>query len=212
MSHTLHRRGTAENLRQDIIVFSMSAKGVNHVGSANQLREFLTIAYKHNPVNMGDMKTGNMLKIEPEEIIAKVQDTSIVHAVFTDAEEVAKVLAELREADLGTSIIVSGLFSEADKCVCMGQVDKHTVEHSLGIKGKTQKLPDRDVLQVSTMCGHGMVSAGAVLAAVRDIKRGRVNPAKAAREIAKPCECGVFNPARATRLLTDLAAVMTFDW
>lgn len=212
MSHTLHRKGTRENLSSDFVVFSMSAKEINHEGSAEKLKQFLRIACKHKPVNMGDMKTGNMLKIPPEEIISRVQDTSIVHAVFTDPDDVSRMLEEVKEAGLGTSVIVSGLFDEVRNCLCRAGLEPHTVEHSLGIKGQTHKLADADVLQVSTMCGHGMVSAGSVLKAVRDIKRGRMDALSAARQIARPCECGVFNPARAARLLQNLAAVMTFDW
>ncbi|MDP2857084.1 MAG: hypothetical protein Q8P50_03805 [Bacillota bacterium] len=212
MSHTLHRRGTAQSLGRDFIVFSMSAKEINHVGSAPKLAEFLRIALSCGPVNMGDIKTGNMQKVSPEEIISRVQDTSIVHAVFDNPGAVAKVLSLLRERDLGVSVIVSGLFDEVGKCLCAAGLEAHTVEHSLGIKGKVSKLAPPGMLQVTTMCGHGMVSANLVSKGILDIKRGRATPAQAAKTIAKPCECGVFNPARAAELLKELAAVTTFDW
>jgi hypothetical protein len=212
MSHTLHRQGAPETLKSDFIVFSMSAKEINHVGSHTALARFLEIAYRHNPVNMGDIKTGNLQKVPAETIIGNMTDTSIVHAVFTDPETVAQVLCEVKEADLGNSVILSGLFDELGKCLEMAGLETHTREHSLGIKGKLGKLPDRDVLKLTTMCGHGMVAASAVLKAVKDVKRGRGDPGSIAKNLAKPCECGVFNPARAGRLLTDIASVMTFDW
>ena len=59
MTHTLHRRGTAESFKNDYVLFAMSAKGVNEVGSKTRLKRFLEIIQQHNPVNMGDMKTGN---------------------------------------------------------------------------------------------------------------------------------------------------------
>jgi len=212
MSHTLHRQGNPQNLSHDFIVFSMSAKEINHVGSAPRLAEFLRVARKHGPVNMGDIKTGNMQKVDPDEIISRVQDTSIVHAVFDNPGAVAKVLSELRERDLGVSVIVSGLFDEVGKCLCAAGLEAHTIEHSLGIKGQVSKLAPPGVLPITTMCGHGMVSANLASKAIMDIKRGRATPGEAAKTIAKPCECGVFNPARAARLLHDLAAVTTFDW
>jgi hypothetical protein len=212
MSHTLHRRGSTQNLGRDFVVFSMSAKEINHVGSAPKLAEFLRIALDCGPVNMGDIKTGNMQKVDPEEIISKVQDTSIVHAVFDNPAAVAKILSRLSERDLGVSVIVSGLFDEVEKCVCAAGLRPHTVEHSLGIKGQVTRLAPAGMLQVTTMCGHGMVSANLVSKGILDIKRGRVTPAQAAKIIAKPCECGVFNPARAAVLLKELAAVTTFDW
>jgi hypothetical protein len=161
---------------------------------------------------MGDMKTGNLQKLDARHIIDSVQDTSIVHAVFTDPESVASMLAELRERDLGISVIVSGLFGELGKCIEAAGVEQHTKEHSLGIKGRTDLLPHRDVMKISTMCGHGMVSASQVLKAVRDLKRRRGDAFSVAKSLAKPCECGVFNPARAARLLSHLASAMTFDW
>ncbi len=212
MSHTLHRQGTTQSLGGDFIVFSMSAKEYNHVGSARMLAEFLRIARKYGPANMGDIKTGNMQKVLPEDIISRVQDTSIVHAVFDNPAAVAGVLSELRERDLGVSVIVSGLFDEVGRCLHAAGLEAHTIEHSLGIKGQTSRLAPSSLLQVTTMCGHGMVSANLVSKAIVDIKRGRATPQEAARTIARPCECGVFNPARAARLLGDLAAVMTFDW
>lgn len=212
MSHTLHRRGAKECLAEDFIVFSMSAKGINHEGSAARLERFLRIAYSHKPVNMGDMKTGNMAKIDPEEIMSRVQDTSIVHAVFTDPGVVTRVLQDLEQAELGTSVIVSGVFDEVSDCLCRSGLQAHTIEHSLGIKGQTHRLASDEILEITTMCGHGMVSSGLVCRAIRDFKRGRMTAEQAALMLAKPCECGIFNPVRAKRLIEKLAAVMTFDW
>ncbi len=212
MTHTLHRRGAGDALERDFVVLSMTAKGVNHEGSGPNIRRFLEIARSYNPVNMGDIKTGNMHATDPDKILEQVQDTSIVHAVFCDREKVSALLSELVEAGLGTSVVVSGLFSEVERCMCDAGLSAHTIEHSLGIRGQKHKLPCDEVLKITTMCGHGMVSASLVAKTVRDIKRGRQNLEQAAVSVAKPCECGVFNPVRARLLLEKLAAVMTFDW
>lgn len=205
MSHTLHRLGTPENLRQDFIVFAMSAKGINEKGSAPKLRRFLEMALAYNPVNYGDMKTGNKFTHSLEAILDGIQDVSIVHAVFTDEEPVARLLGDLAREDLGVSVVVSGLFDRVGECARKAGLRQHTVEYSLGIWGRTDLLPDKDILQVTTMCGHGMVSARLVRRLVSEIKKGRATPEEAAKTLAHQCVCGVFNPVRAARLLALMA-------
>jgi hypothetical protein len=207
MTHTLHRLGTPENLTDDYVVLAMSAKGLNEEGAAEGLREFLRIAMGHKPVNMGDMKTGNMYGVDPSEIMRQVKDTSIVHVVFTDIMEVEAVLREVKEANLGMSIVVSGLFDPIRKCLeLIGQEPSpHTIEYSLGVWGRTERLPERGVLEISTMCGHGMVGFDLVKNAVEDLRVGRATERQVAMRLSKPCVCGVFNPARACHLARALA-------
>lgn len=205
MSHTLHRLGTPENLRQDFVVFAMSAKGINEKGSAPKLRRFLEMALAYEPVNYGDMKTGNKYTHSLEEILEGIQDVSIVHAVFTDEEPVARLLQDLVRGDLGVSVVVSGLFDRVGECASQAGLRQHTLEYSLGIWGRTDLLPDKDILQVTTMCGHGMVSARLVRRLVSEAQRGRATPEEAAQTLAHQCVCGVFNPVRAARLLSLMA-------
>ena len=207
MTHSLHRQGTPENLQNDYVVFAMSAKSYNEVGSASKMREFLRIVRRHGPVNMGDIKTGSWFQVEPEKIEASAQDTSVVHAVFTDINTVAVVLKELQEADLGLSVVVSGLLGPVrETCRNLGMRPMpHTVEHSLGVWGKVKLLPGQEVLEVSTMCGHSMVAFGLIEEAVADVKGGRNTPEEAARRLAEPCVCGIFNPVRAAELLRRMA-------
>ncbi len=205
MTHTLHRRGTPENLANDYVVFAMSAKGINEKDSATKMRQFMQIAQRYNPVNLGDMKTGNTYSVGTEKVMADIKDTSIVHVVFTDLETVAKVVQEVKDADLGMSVIISGLFDSAKECCQKTGLTLHTVEHSLDIWGKTEKLTPGDVLEVTTMCGHGMVAANLVVSMAEDIKAGRLSPEEAAEELAKQCCCGIFNPVRAAELLGAMA-------
>ncbi len=206
MTHTLHRRGTRKNLANDYTVFAMSAKGFNENGSADPMRRFLRIAQGYNPVNMGDMKTGNTYVVDFEKLVADVKDTSIVHAVFTDLKTVIKFVQEIKDADLGISVVISGLFDSARECCQKTGLPLHTIEHSLGIWGKKEKLPSEGALEITTMCGHGMVAANLVLSVAKDIKSGRLSPEDAAKELAKQCCCGVFNPVRGSELLKAMAA------
>jgi hypothetical protein len=87
----------------------MAAKGINEEGSAEKMRHFLRINLHHNPVNIGDMRTGNMYNASINEILEKVTSTSIVHGVFADRDTVFDVLRDLKEADLGLSVVISGI-------------------------------------------------------------------------------------------------------
>lgn len=206
MTHTLHRRGEKDSLAKDYVVLAMSAKGINEKGSAEKMRQFLRIAHRYKPVNMGDMKTGNIFSVELEKIIGEVKDTSIVHAVFTDLPTVVDFIKEIKEADLGLSVVISGLFEAAKECCRKVGLNLHTIEHSLGIWGRLEKLPREEVLEVTTMCGHGMVSAHLVTSLIEDIKAGRLTTDEAAKELSKQCCCGIFNPVRGAELLKAMAS------
>ena len=83
----------------------------------------------------------------------------------------------------------------------------HTMEHSLGVWGRTDKLPKRGILEISTMCGHGMVYFNLVKEAVEDVRGNRVTAQEAALKLTEPCVCGVFNPNRAVQLLEIMAGM-----
>ncbi|MDK2784470.1 MAG: hypothetical protein PWQ41_1108, partial [Bacillota bacterium] len=54
------------------------------------------------------------------------------------------------------------------------------------------------------MCGHGMVAFSLVEHLVEEVKAGRITVEQAARELAKQCVCGVFNPVRAAEIIRKL--------
>ncbi len=201
MTHSLHRQGNLEDLRGDFVVFTMSAKTVNVKGSAEKMRKFFEILEKHSPVNYGDMKTGNRFNKEKDDIYNNIQDNSLVHFVYTDKETVGKVLEDLTKADLGTSVVVSGIVNDTDKLCHKAGLKMHTVEFSGGVHGKLDLLPEKPILEVTTMCGHGMVAANLVKNMARKVKRGKKSLEEASIELSKPCQCGIFNPKRAETLL-----------
>ena len=94
----------------------ITCQTVNAKGSAPKFKEFADIVLKYNPVSFGDMKTGNNFNLSMGEIHSNYRDNSIVHAVFNDEETVAAALKELKEADLGVSIVVSGLLQQTAEC------------------------------------------------------------------------------------------------
>ena len=206
MTHTLHRRGTKESLKRDYVLLCMAAKGINETGSDEKMREFLGIVIKHHAVNIGDMRTGNIFYCDAEEIINKVTSTSIVHGVFTDLETVTKVMKNLKKADLGMSVVVSGPFRSVDEACKKAGITPHSVDYSAGIWGKTEKLARPELLECTTMCGHSMISPNLVEDIVKRIKAGVINPRQGSIEIGRACCCGIYNPVRAEKILRKLAS------
>jgi hypothetical protein len=206
MTHTLHRRGTKESLNRDYVFLCMAAKGINEDGADDKMRKFLRIVIKHNAVNIGDMRTGNIFCCNTEEIINKVTSTSIVHGVFTDPETVTKVMKNLKKEDLGMSVVVSGPFSSVEEACKKAGITPHSVDYSAGIWGKTEKLTRPELLECTTMCGHAMISPNLVEDVVKRIKAGVINARQGSIEIGKVCCCGIYNPIRAEKILRKLAS------
>ena len=204
MSHTLHRCGKHDDLKNDFVVFCMSAKTVNAKGSGPKMRKFFEILKKYPAENFGDVKTGSRFNSEWQTIHDGYKDQSVAHYVFSDAEVVGQILKELKEADLGLSVIVSGVFEKVGELCRQAGLPMHTVEYSGGVMGRTERLPKGPVLSITTMCGHGLVSANLVKKMATQVKKGQKNLPEAAAELAKPCMCGVFNAQRAERLLMEL--------
>ena len=205
MTHTLHRRGSKESLSHDFVIHSMPARGFNHEGARPKLQKFLEIVRRHGAVNTGDGKRGNQYYLEPDDMYENL--ATITHAVFTDEEALTEVLKELKEADVGMSITTSGLLDKLFACCSKAGITPYAMEHSLGILGNTTRLPDDEIMQITTMCGHAMVSQGLVRRLIRKIKKGEMTPAEAGIELAKPCQCGVFNPVRAAELIEEHCAL-----
>jgi hypothetical protein len=181
----------------------MAAVGVNDEGSTAKLQEFIRICMRHNPLNAGSVHVGNMYTSSADKMIEGVQRH--VHAVFDRHETVTQVLKELKEADLGLSVVVSGLLDAVDHCCEEAGLRRHTVELSLGVWGKVEKLESQEVLEVTTMCGHGLVASNLVKTLVDDIRNGRKTARQASEEIAQQCVCGIFNAPRAEELLKSMA-------
>jgi hypothetical protein len=205
MTHTLHRQGSEEALSNEYIFLCMAAKNINEdETTADKMREFLRIVLRHNPVNVGSMTTGNIYKTDINEILSKVASTSIVHGIFNDYKNAVEFLEEVKKANFGLSVVVSGVFKSAEKCCAKTGLKPHSIDYSAGVWGRTEKLPSKDLLEMTTMCGHGMISSNLVLSMVQGIRNGEISLEDAARELAKPCECGIFNPVRAAKLLTRM--------
>jgi hypothetical protein len=203
MTNTLHRQGAVEDLKEDYVIFVTMARGINREGSAPKIHEFLRICQKHNPVNIGSSKLGTVLQDDVgfQDLVTDLKDGSTSAAVFTDLDTLQKVLAELIEADLGISINVSGLLDGVQECCHGNGMERHSVEHSLGFWGSRDRLPEREILEINTLCGHGMVSFSLIRKMIEHVKMRKLTPKEAAKIMGKCCECAVFNTTRAEHLL-----------
>lgn len=207
MSHTLHRSGSEESLRHDFTILAMGAKGYNREGCASKLLKVGEIFLKHNPVNIGILGMDGQLTADRlKEAEKTVLDNALTHAVFSNSSDLVECLKELREADLGISIVVSGLFDEVHQCCYKAGIEPHTVNLSLGIWGNIdENLPaDQRIIDISTMCGHGMIPFTLVEDMVKRVKAGRLTPEQAAAKMAPQCHCHVFNTERASRIIADI--------
>lgn len=200
MTNTLHRQGTRESLARDYIVFLTPASGINRDGCGEKLKRFLRMALEEGPVNVG-INGRNLFTSDPESMISAITDDSGVTATFGDPEAVRRLVARLKKADLGISVNISGLADEVDETLRAGGIVRHSIEHSLGVFGRTERLPTRQILELTTMCGHGLVSHNHARKMIDWVKLGKLRPREAARFLARPCACGAFNVERAEELL-----------
>jgi hypothetical protein len=222
MTNTLHRFGEPQDLKDDYIVFMMAAKGINDHGASEKVQAFMQASLKYEPLNMGKGILGSLYRPESNLNLVKVYLTGrkermapaeLVHnterpddgaVVFDSKEKMKGFFKEVKELDLGLSVNASGLVDDIQE-VCMDVgIPIHSIEYSLGFHGDLARLPDRHVLAITTMCGHGMISAHFATKMIAQIKEARISPEKAAETMAKFCVCGVFNTQRAIRILNEI--------
>ncbi|TRZ76855.1 MAG: hypothetical protein D4R93_02625 [Deltaproteobacteria bacterium] len=208
MTHSLHRAGTIEDLGCDYVIIIRAEKGYNQEGSAGKCKEILKLFQKHGAVNItgarGARYKGNVLETSLDSIVEAFKDSNSPYCVFDTKEKLESFLVEMKEKDFGLSVVVSGLYDTVKSICDRVGIAPHTTNHSLGIWGNTSLLPDGPVLEITTMCGHGMVARYLVDDLVEKIKAGSLTIEKAGIELGKPCLCGLFNPKRAEMLLRKL--------
>jgi hypothetical protein len=207
MTHTLHRIGSDESLCEDYVVLIMPSKDINHEGSALKLKRFFELALQNRAVKIGDARLGNEYhQGGRDKMMANVEDRAVIHAVFKDQESLISMLKALKTEDLGLSVVVSGLFDNVRVCCKQAGIEGHTVNQSLGRWGRTDRLPPDDILEINTMCGHGMVTVDLIEKIAKEVKEGSLLPEEGAENLFRPCMCGIFNPYRAAKLLRKMAA------
>lgn len=206
MTHTLYRVGNKESLKRDIVFTYMPSNNINHVGSAPKIKKFLEMCLDLGAIKVGDTRKGNeYVQGSLDNMLNNIEDRAVVEAVFDDEKKATIALKAIAEADLGLSLVISGLFDQTQKCCHEAGLKMHTVNLSLGIWGKTANLPQGGVLELNTMCGHGMVAVSLIEHAVKMIKNGNWTPETAAEGLFKCCVCGIVNITRAAEIFRILS-------
>lgn len=205
MTHTNHRSGSRESLERDFVVLMMAHRGINDEGARAKLQRFLDLAWRRGAVNLGDGVAGNVHVLGYEGLHEGVADRAVGHAVFRDPGALAAFLADLREAELGLSVTVSGLFDITTQCCREAGLRPHAYQFSGGVWGRVDRMPGDRQLELMTMCGHGMVPAALVDHLVTKVREGKMAPREASLKMTRQCVCGAFNSERAAEIVAAMA-------
>jgi hypothetical protein len=187
------------------------------------VEQFLKICAKHNPIAIAtkDQKLKTVLRWMlgwTKEMNSGIHQCSAIkdictnpnpvpraetHVIFTNKEDLKQAICEVKQADLGLSVVVSGVFDEVFQACTEIEMIPHTVNMSLGTWGRTDRLPLEPILSLVTMCGHSMISQHLITHLIERIRSGKLTPEAAAIEMGKQCTCNVFNVTRGAEILKE---------
>ena len=124
-----------------------------------------TQGHRNNRANIGDFKGGSRFSLGDDETVkGGIVENELVHGVFRSHKQVVDVLKELKEADLGVCVTVSGLIHRVGSCCQQtGLTLPYTSVSSLGIWGDVKLLLKKQVQEIATMCDHVLVSFNLVV-------------------------------------------------
>jgi len=176
-------------------------KGVNDVNIKPKALEFIAVAEAVGSENWGDVKTGPKLRYSIEEIKDNLSDKSRLRGIFTKKEQVVDFLKQIKEKDLGMSVIITGVLSEVIPACKEAGVTPHSINYSLGVWGKKDNLPDETTLSITTMCGHHMIPPKFVNQVMKRVQKGKLTPEEGAKKMAEFCYCGIFNHIRCADII-----------
>lgn len=207
MTHTLHRQGCVQALQGDYVVFTFAEEEQSALGVLATYKARLRKRFPRGYAMLRSLKrvVVRMFRVsgvrEPEEEPkGELEGLFVLHS----REELSSCVGMLKKANTGKSVVVSGLIDEVSSCLRELGLCPHTIQLSLGHFGKTELLPSEEVLEITTMCGHHMVSPRLVERLTSDINKGRMTPEEAAEAMAKLCTCGIFNKVRAVETIEVL--------
>lgn len=205
MTHSLHRFRICPQDTEDFVFLCTPAIGVNHKDSRKRLIDILKIVMSLEPVNINFYEAENTF-FSMDKIITAIHDTSRIRCCFAEGEKVKQLLSRLQAEDYGLSVVISGPFDDIMKMLDELEISPHTVNISCGCFGRTEKLPDVNILRIIGMCGHGLISKNLIKQTIEDVRAGTLTVKRAARLIGRPCSCGIFNPKRTESILRDILA------
>lgn len=208
MTHSLHREGSLESLQNDYVILITPAIGVNDKGSGEKLRKYLRILVEEGVENIGDVEHGSIKTgLNIERLDSYLGDGKRIRAAISDKEALKRILRRIKEEDLGLSITLSGLIDNISEMSKELVMKPHSINMSLGVWGKTELLPDEKVREITTMCGHHMISRPLVEDTLTNVRAGKMTSEKATERVSRLCVCGIFNTKRCRVLLKQFKEV-----
>lgn len=202
MTHSLHRRGPEEALRRDFIILVTSASGINNEGAIPKIEHVLDILWELGPTNIGSNETGTILSGVTKEVIRQnLTRVPRIRCSYYSREKTREAIRRIHELDLGLSVAVQGPEDELVEMARELGIKPHSVNFSLDVWGNRERLPDEDVLEIVTMCGHGLIAPALAKDTLQKVKDGNMSIDKAVVRLGTPCVCGFFNPERAQEIL-----------
>ncbi|MEW6442310.1 MAG: hypothetical protein AB1640_15340 [bacterium] len=235
MSHTSQRRGLdPARPGEEIIVLAMLPRALREKeGALEAMKQLARKILEHEPhswishnfLDQDIPQLGSkasllrlLRRLAPEAardlLFAGVAEkSSVITALYTSEKNACALLNDLegswlennRREGYPVSIVLSGLFEDIERCCGRTGIRQHTYLHSLGFRGQVSRVPAGGVLELATMCGHGLISCSRVQALTDRVRRGEMTAALAAADVAKPCVCGIVNRERAERVFRRLA-------
>lgn len=204
MTHALHRAG--DSFQNDWIIYVYPTREFKHLALARKLIDLTEVVQEEHACNYAgyDLKKSICGGATFEEIKSVTTEKGRFFCVFSNKDDFFNVLRRIKEYDAGISIVVAALTDEVREIARSLDIKPHTINMSLGIFGDKTILPEMEILELTTMCGHGMISPCLVKKILAKIKRGWISVEEGAIELAKPCVCGIFNPVKASELLKRL--------
>ena len=70
--------------------------------------------------------------------------------------------------------------------------------------GQKERLPEKEVLKICSLCGHGMIAPARVREIARKIGTGKIGARKGAELLGDTCTCGIFNIKMAEEILQKM--------
>lgn len=234
MSHTSQRRGLDPGKPgQEIIVLAMvSRRHRQDKGIPEAMKALAQKMLAHHPdqwlshnfleldiPQLGSMQSllrlaHRLLPKETQDFLfrAVAEKSSVLTAIYTRAEDACSLLGDLkgswlednRRKGLPISIVASGLFTDIDECCKQTGLRQHTYLHCLEYRGRLDRLPTDDELELVTMCGHGLIAAQRVRSLVARMAKGEITAEQAADAVGRPCVCGIVNQDRAAKIFRRL--------
>ncbi len=213
MTHSLHRIGKTKSLEKDYVVMSFgSPRNSGGLLSAAKLLlrtktpglfKLLMNIYEHTGIRSRRIAIAKLMQ-KSENHNPKEKNKNRGPFVLNSGEELCECLKKLKQANNGRSVVVSGLIGDVTDCLKSIDLLPHTVQYSLGYFGKKELLPRKKILEITTMCGHHMISPKLVEKLEKDIKSKKISAEEASQQMARLCVCGIFNKERASNIMAGI--------